>query len=144
MKGQMDKWMDGISPHSTGLCPLSEPLPYYPLRLHNNKEAGKGNRWPYDAFWRPVLVRFLYWQRYFLPINHYKTLHPPNTGFDVSTKEEKKGDKFLNKSRHLFSIPRLASSPFVPSQAIFIKARDSAFKVSFHPVFEHLLWDFAT
>ena len=31
MDGWMDGWMDaqtyGISPHSTGLCPLSEPLP---------------------------------------------------------------------------------------------------------------------
>ena len=43
----MDKWMDGrtnrISPHFTGLCPLSGPLPCYFLRLHNIKEAGQGN-----------------------------------------------------------------------------------------------------
>ena len=31
--------MDGISPHSAGLRPLSGPLLCYPLRLHNNKEA---------------------------------------------------------------------------------------------------------
>ena len=36
-QGQGDKWMDGISPHSTGLCPLSGPLPCLLLRLHNIK-----------------------------------------------------------------------------------------------------------
>ena len=44
MDRRMDGWRDGISPHSTGLCPLSGPLPCYPLRLQNNKEAGQGNR----------------------------------------------------------------------------------------------------
>ena len=34
----------GVSPHSAGLRPLSGPLPCYPLRLHNIKEAGQGNR----------------------------------------------------------------------------------------------------
>ena len=28
--GWTDGWMDGISPHSTGLCPLSGPLPKKP------------------------------------------------------------------------------------------------------------------
>ena len=43
---------DGISPHSTGLRPLSGPLPCYVLRFHHIKEAGQGYRWPHDAFWR--------------------------------------------------------------------------------------------
>ena len=34
----------GISPHSTGLCPLLVLLPCYPLKLHNIKEAGQVNR----------------------------------------------------------------------------------------------------
>ena len=42
--GQTYGRMDGIYPHSTGLRPLSGPLPCYPLRLHNIKEAGQGNR----------------------------------------------------------------------------------------------------
>ena len=41
---QMDGWTYGISPHSTGLCPLSGPLPCYVLRFHHIKEAGQGYR----------------------------------------------------------------------------------------------------
>ena len=39
-----DGWMDGISPHSTRLCPLLESLPCYSLKLQNIKEAGQVNR----------------------------------------------------------------------------------------------------
>ena len=42
--GQMDGRTDRIFPHSTGVCPLSGPLPCYPLRLHYIKEAGQGYR----------------------------------------------------------------------------------------------------
>ena len=41
---RMDGRMYGISSHSTGLRPLSGPLPYYPLRPLNSKKAGQGNR----------------------------------------------------------------------------------------------------
>ena len=41
-------------PHSKQLCPLLELLRCYPLSLHNIKEAGKGNRGPYDACGRLV------------------------------------------------------------------------------------------
>ena len=44
MDRQTDVRTDGISPHSTGVCPLSGPLPCYLLRLCNLKEAGQGNR----------------------------------------------------------------------------------------------------
>ena len=44
MDGRTDGWTDRISPHSTGHCPLSGPLPSYFLRLGNIKEAGQGNR----------------------------------------------------------------------------------------------------
>ena len=54
--GWMDGWTNGISPHSTGLCPLSGPLPCCPLRLQHIKEAGQGYRWPHDAFWRFFLL----------------------------------------------------------------------------------------
>ena len=43
-QGGTDLRKYGIFPHSTGLCPLSGPLPCYFLRLHNIKEAGQGNR----------------------------------------------------------------------------------------------------
>ena len=39
-----DGWMDGISPHSTGLCPLLGPLPCYFLQNINIKEAGQWTR----------------------------------------------------------------------------------------------------
>ena len=43
MDGRTGRWMaDTISPHSTGLCPLLGPLPYYPLQLHHIKEVGQG------------------------------------------------------------------------------------------------------
>ena len=42
--GRTDVRTDGISPHSTGLCPLSGPLPCYLLRLYDIKEAGQGYR----------------------------------------------------------------------------------------------------
>ena len=51
MDGQMDRWMDGVSPQSTGLCLILGPLPCYPLRLHNIKGAGPWKRQPHDAFW---------------------------------------------------------------------------------------------
>ena len=41
--GQIDRGIIGISAHSTELCPLLRPLPFYPLRLHNIKVAGQGN-----------------------------------------------------------------------------------------------------
>ena len=42
MGGCMNGQMDGISPHSTGLCPLLGPLPCYFLRLPKSKIQGKG------------------------------------------------------------------------------------------------------
>ena len=65
--GLTHRWTNGqtnrISPHSTGLCPLSGLLPCYSLRLQNSKEAGQGKRWPYDAFGRLVFSFFHYWAR---------------------------------------------------------------------------------
>ena len=59
--GWMEGRTDGISPQSTGLCPLSGSLPCYPLRFHDIKEAGRGYRWPHDAFWRFILALTPLW-----------------------------------------------------------------------------------
>ena len=58
MDEQMDRQMDRWMTHCTGLHPLLGLLPCYPLRLYNIKEAGQGNRWPHDAFWRLVFLHF--------------------------------------------------------------------------------------
>ena len=46
IEGRMDRGMNGrtngISPHSTGLCPLSVPLPCYPCDFTTLKKQGKG------------------------------------------------------------------------------------------------------
>ena len=42
--GRTDGRTYGISPHSTGLRPLSEPLPCYVLQFHHIKKAGHGYR----------------------------------------------------------------------------------------------------
>ena len=58
--GWMDTRMYGrtlrISPHSTGLCPLSGLRSCYPLRLQNIKEAGQGNQLLRDALWQLVAL----------------------------------------------------------------------------------------
>ena len=36
--------------YSTGLCPLSGPLPCFPHENQGESRAGQGNRWPFDAF----------------------------------------------------------------------------------------------
>ena len=46
---------DGKSPYSTGLRPLSGPLPRCsPTSTRKLYKAGQGYRWPYDASWRLV------------------------------------------------------------------------------------------
>ena len=57
--GRMDKWMDGQmdgkSPYSTGLRPLSGLLPCYsPITTQKLYKAGQGNHWIYDASWQLV------------------------------------------------------------------------------------------
>ena len=45
MSGRMDVRTDGKSPHSTGLCPLSGPLPRYsPTSTQKLYKAGQGYR----------------------------------------------------------------------------------------------------
>ena len=57
--GQTDRQTYGISPHFTGLCPLSGPLPCYSLQLHHINKAGQGYRYSHDAFRRFLLLLFL-------------------------------------------------------------------------------------
>ena len=48
--GRTNGQTDGKSPHSTGLYPLSGPLPCYsPTSTQKLYKAGQGYRWPYDA-----------------------------------------------------------------------------------------------
>ena len=55
MDGRLDGRSDGKSAHSTGLCPISGPLPRYtPTSTQKLYKAGQGYRWPYDASWRLV------------------------------------------------------------------------------------------
>ena len=41
MDRQTDVWTCGISPHSTGLCPLSGPLPCYLLETLQNQSRAR-------------------------------------------------------------------------------------------------------
>ena len=72
---------DGKSPHSTGLCPLSGPLPCYsPTLTQKLYKAGQGYRCPYDASWRLVKSQIWMWEQnqghlhIFWPLNGLK--HP--------------------------------------------------------------------
>ena len=66
---------DGKSPHSTGLRPLSGPLPRYsPTSTQKLYKAGQGYRWPYDASWR--LVYFFQSFFFFISFNLSFRLKP--------------------------------------------------------------------
>ena len=51
MNEWMNERMDGKYQHSAELCPLSGPLPCFPLKkTKKTSRGGQGNRWPFDAF----------------------------------------------------------------------------------------------
>ena len=63
LKGGTDGWMENPQ-HSTGLCPLSGPLPCYsPTLAQKLYKVGQEYRWPYDASWWVYFLSFhaIYW-----------------------------------------------------------------------------------